>query len=59
MQRSTQTPRIVLGNRYIIVITDLYGKWLVIQAVPNEETATGLRVIVDEWFCKFGIPNKS
>jgi len=45
-------------NKYIMVITDLYGKVLAVHAMPNKETITAARVLVDEWFCRYGIPDR-
>ena len=45
------------GNKYILVITDLFTKW--VEAFPLKETSsvTLARVLVDEVICRFGVPN--
>ena len=45
------------GNKYILMITDLFTKW--VEAFPLKETSsvTLARVMVDEVICRFGVPN--
>ena len=44
------------GNRYIVVAMDYFTKWPEAYPVPNQEATTVARVLVDEFFCRFGIP---
>lgn len=44
------------GNRYIVVAMDYFTKWPEAYAVPNQEATTVARVLVDEFFCRFGVP---
>ena len=45
------------GNKYLQIITDLYGKYLIVVAHPNKETKSAAKAIVDNWCCIFGIPD--
>ena len=49
-------PPSVRGNRYILVITDLFAKW--VEAFPLKETSseTLARVLLNEVICRFGTP---
>lgn len=44
------------GNKYILVVTDLFTKW--VEAFPLKETSsvTLAKVLVDEVICRFGVP---
>ena len=44
------------GNKYVLVVTDLFTKW--VEAFPLKETssATLSNVMVDEIVCRFGVP---
>ena len=44
------------GNKYLQIITDLYGKYLVVVAHPNKETRSAAKALVNNWCCTFGIP---
>ena len=44
------------GNRYIVVAMDYFTKWPEAYPVPNQEAATVARVLVDDFFCRFGVP---
>ena len=46
------------GNRYIVVAIDYFSKWPEAFAVPNQEAATVARVLVDGFFCRFGMPEE-
>ena len=49
-------PPLVRGNRYILVITDLFKKW--VEAFPLKEMSseTLARVLFNEVICRFGTP---
>ena len=49
-------PPSVRGNRYILVITNLFTKW--VEAFPLKETSseTLARVLLNEVICRFGTP---
>ncbi|KAK3106610.1 hypothetical protein FSP39_023509 [Pinctada imbricata] len=44
------------GNRYVLVICDLFTKWTEAFAIPNQEASTVARVMIDEFICRFGTP---
>ena len=44
------------GNRYLLVATDFFTKWLEFYAIPNQEASTVVDVLVSNFFCHFGIP---
>jgi transposase InsO family protein len=48
----------VRGNKYIIVIVDCLGKYLVRVPVPDKETTTAARALLDHWCWIFGIPER-
>ena len=48
----------IRGNRYLIVIVDCFGKYLVCAPVPNKETKTVAQAILEKWCWIFGIPEK-
>ena len=44
------------GNRYICVAMDYFTKWPEAYAIPNQEATTVARVLVDQFFTRFGVP---
>ena len=46
------------GNRYIVVVIDYFTKWPEAFPVPNQEAATVAQVLVDGFFCRFGLPDE-
>lgn len=52
-----ELPRIENGNRYILVICDYFTKWVEAFAMPNMETVTIARLLVQEVLTRFGIPS--
>ena len=44
------------NNRYILVAVDCFTKWTEAYAIPNQETQTIVKVLVDEYICRFGTP---
>ena len=44
------------GNKYICVAMDYFTKWPEAYAIPDQEAATMARVLVDNYFCRFGMP---
>ncbi|CAB4038620.1 Retrovirus-related Pol poly from transposon [Paramuricea clavata] len=44
------------ANRYLLVVTDYFTKWLKAYALPNQEAKTVATVIVNEVVCRFGVP---
>ena len=43
------------GNKYILIIGDYFSKWMEGYAIPNQETTTVARVLVEEFVARFGI----
>ena len=48
-----ETPR---GNKYILVVTDIFSKWVEIFAVPDQSAQTTARVILNEVIARYGCP---
>ncbi len=47
------TPR---KNKYILVVTDHFTKWVEIFAVPDQSAETTARVILNEVIARYGAP---
>ncbi|KAI3352053.1 hypothetical protein L3Q82_020864 [Scortum barcoo] len=47
------------GNRYILVAMDYFTKWPEAYAVPDQSAATTAEHLVNEMFCRFGVPKKN
>lgn len=47
------TPR---NNRYVLIVTDSFTKWVEIFAVPDSTAATTANVILNEVICRYGAP---
>lgn len=47
------TPR---GNKYLLVVVDYFTKWPEAYPIPNQEAETIADVLVEHFFCRFGIP---
>ena len=43
------------GSVYIVTIVELFTKWAEAFPVPNKEAATVARVLVEQFFCRFGV----
>ena len=46
----------VRGNRFVIVVGDYFTKWMEAYPVPNHKAETVATTLVDNFFCRFGIP---
>ena len=46
------------GNRYILVVGDHFTKWMEAYALPDQEATTVAQKLVDEFFCRFSVPNQ-
>lgn len=44
------------SNTYIIVIGDCFSKWTVAFAIPDQESSTIVKVLVNKFICRFGTP---
>ncbi len=47
------TPR---GNRYIMVVTDHFSKWVELAATPDQTVQTCAQIILNEVIARFGCP---
>ena len=45
------------GNHYIVVITDLFSKWVEAFPVKSTDTETLATLFVNEVICRFGMPH--
>lgn len=45
-----------MGNRYILVVTDYFSKWVEIFAVPDQTAVTCADRILNEVICRYGCP---
>ena len=50
-------PRTERGNKYVLAVIDYFTKWAEAYALPNQEAATVARVLVNEFFSRFGVPH--
>jgi hypothetical protein len=46
------------GNKYLLIITDCFSKYLTCIAIKSKETAEVARAIVNNWYCIYGLPEK-
>ena len=46
------------GNRYILVVGDYFTKWMEAYALPDQEATTVAKKLVDEFFCRFSVPEQ-
>jgi transposase InsO family protein len=44
------------GNKYIVVITDYFTKWIECYATPNQEATTIADLLIDQFISRFGVP---
>lgn len=49
-------PRTPRGNKYILVVTDQFSKWVEIIAIPDQTAETTARTILNEVIARFGSP---
>lgn len=48
----------VSGHENVLVMTDVFTKYTVAVPTRDQQAATVARVLVGEWFCKFGVPGR-
>lgn len=46
------------GNSYILVVGDYFTRWMEAYPIPNQEATTVATKLVDEFFCRFSIPEQ-
>ena len=47
-------PESTTGSQYIFMVSDYFTKWVEAYAIPNQEALTIAKVLVNEFFCRFG-----
>ena len=45
-----------MKNKYILVVSDCFTKWTEAFPIPDQESITVTKVIVNEFICRFGAP---
>ena len=51
-------PESEAGNSYLLVVGDYFTHWMEAFPIPNQEAITFARILVDRYFCRFGIPEQ-
>eukprot|EP00731_Ephydatia_muelleri_P003023 Em0001g3023a len=51
-------PETSRGNKYILVIADYFTKWSEAYPIPNMEAITVAICLVNEFICRFGVPEQ-
>ena len=51
-------PESEAGNSYVLVAGDYFTRWMEAYPIPNQEAVTVARVLVDQWFCWFSMPEQ-
>ena len=46
------------GNSYILVVGDYFTRWMEAYPIPNQEAATVARVLVEDFFFRFSVPEQ-
>lgn len=49
-------PESTKGNKYVMVVTDHFSKWVEVLAVPDQTAITCARVLLNEVVARFGCP---
>ena len=44
------------GNKYILVVTDLFSKWVEAFPLVKTDSLTLAKVLTDEIVCRYGVP---
>ena len=50
-------PESIHGNKYALVVTDYFTKFVEIFALPNQEATSVATVLVKEFFSRYGVPH--
>ena len=46
------------GNKYILVASDYFTRWVEAFAIPNQEAVTVAKTLTDNVFCRFSMPDQ-
>ena len=46
------------GNRHVLVIGDYFTKWMEAIALPDQDTETVAKAVVEEFICRYGTPRQ-
>ena len=49
-------PTTPAGNKYILVVSEYFSKWVEAFAIPDQEASTVANLLVREVICRFGVP---
>ena len=49
-------PTSSIGNKYILIITDQFTKWVEAYALPDQSAETTAKCLVEEFIARFGAP---
>lgn len=49
-------PRSKLGNKYLIVIVDMFSKFIIVRAIRNSGAGKTIEVLKNDVFLKYGVP---
>lgn len=44
------------GHENVLVLTDVFSKYTLAVPTRDQRAATVAKILVEEWFCKFGVP---
>jgi transposase InsO family protein len=53
-----QFPKTERDNKYILVVCDYFTRWTEAFPLPNQEAATVAQVFVNEYVCRYGVPEQ-
>ena len=48
-------PRSKNGNKYILVVSDYFTRWVEAYAIPNQEATTVAVKFIDNMFCRYSL----
>lgn len=51
-------PESYRGNRYILVVGEYFTKWVEAFSIPDQETTTIARCLVEQFICRFSVPHQ-
>ena len=51
-------PMTARRNRYILVISDIFSKWVEAYAIPDQTAETVAKVLMNEYMVRYGIPQR-